>query len=166
MNSDDVAREVIQSACFQSESAWLERGGCKVARRPGLYKLLENERVRLIFPTDARRIEEGTAVGLVCLFDLAARTNVYAHAVFAGPSVNASLHSLFVPPNQSRPQPGIEGYKAIQQFEAWKRAAWVKFLNEELEVGPEQASKTWIANFWKALDRMYGGGNLLENVIR
>jgi hypothetical protein len=63
---------------------------------------------------------------------------------------------------QTLPQPGKAGEKAIAQFVAWKEAAWVKFLNDELELGTETASAVWIANFWKALDRMFGGGHLVE----
>ncbi|MCA9256765.1 MAG: ABC transporter permease subunit, partial [Phycisphaerales bacterium] len=39
--------------------------------------------------------------------------------------------------------------------------SWGKFLNEELSMGTAEASRIWLASFWKALDRMYGGGNLL-----
>ncbi len=78
------------------------------------------------------------------------------------PNVNASLGNLFVPAAQAKPQPGIEGNKAILKFVAWKQAAWSKFLNDELEMGQDKASRIWIENFWKALDRMYGGNSLLE----
>lgn len=86
----------------------------------------------------------------------------YTHAIFAGPGVHASLKSLFVPATQAKPQPGVDGNKAILKFVAWEEAAWSKFLNDELDMGTESASAIWIANFWKALDRMYGGGNLLD----
>ena len=29
-------------------------------------------------------------------------------------------------------------------------------------MGAERASTIWIENFWRALDRMYGSGNLLS----
>ncbi len=162
MTQEEIITAVRESACFRDESAYLAQQGFEVADRPRLFKRLENEKVRLIFPTRVERIEEGVAVALVCLFDEAAGRNVYAHAIFAGPTVNASLRNLFVPAKQSKPQPGIEGNKAILKFVAWKQAAWTKFLNDELEMGTDRASAIWIENFWKALDRMYGGGNLLE----
>ncbi len=46
---------------------------------------------------------------------------------------------------------------SIFEFVAWKQAAWSKFLNDELEMGQDKASEIWIENFWKALDRTYGG---------
>jgi hypothetical protein len=161
VNQDEIIQSVRNSACFKAEAGWLTRGGFEVAESPLLLKRLENDRVRIIFPIRVRIIEEGVAVGLVCLFDLVQCANVYAHAIFAGPTSNASLRSLFVPATQAKPQPGIEGNKAILKFVAWKEAAWFKFLNDELEAGTERASAVWLANFWKALDRMYGGGNLL-----
>ena len=157
-----ITADIRGSACFQTEAAWLTRGGFAVADHPRLLKQLENELVRVIFPTQVTQVEEGTAVGLICLYSLKDRTTIYAHAVFAGPTANASLRSIFNPPNQAKPQPGIEGNKAILKFVAWKAAAWSKFLNEELELGTADASKIWLGNFWKALDRMYGGGNLLS----
>lgn len=161
MDNEAIILAVVESACFRAERACLARGGFSVAERPRLYKRLEINKVRLIFPTTVTEIDFGVAVGLVCLFDLAERVNVYAHAVFAGPDVNASLKSLFVPAAQARPQPGVEGYKAISKFAAWKAAAWHKFLTDELELGTARASQIWIESFWTALDRMYGGGSLL-----
>jgi hypothetical protein len=38
----------------------------------------------------------------------------------------------------------------------------VKFLNDDLELGSEVAGTLWIASFWKALDRMFGGGYLMD----
>jgi len=163
MDRDAIINAVRTHACFMSEAAYVAQGGYEVADRPRLFKKLEHEKVRLFFPTRVDLIEEGVVVALVCLFDLADRRTLYAHAVAAGPTVNASLRNLFVPATQANPQPGIEGRKAIVKFVAWKQAAWSKFLNDELELGLAEASAAWLANFWRALDRMYGGGNLLES---
>lgn len=158
---DTVIAVVIKSPAFEVESACIARGGFAVIPRPRLFKRLENDLIRLIFPTRTSEVDEGTVVGLVCLFDRSRRETVYAHAIFAGPTANASLRSLFNPPTQAKPQPGVAGDKAILKFVAWKAAAWGKFLNEELELGTTHASERWLASFWKALDRMYGGGHLL-----
>lgn len=162
MDKESIIAEVVSSACFEAERACLARGGFVVTDRPRLFKLLENEKARLIFPTMVREVDFGVGVGLVCLYDLVERVNVYAHAIFAGPGVNTSLESLFVPATQAKPQPGPAGNKAIAKFVAWKAAAWNRFLTDELEMGTPRASAIWIENFWKALDRMYGGGNLLS----
>lgn len=158
---ESVITEIRKSVCFQTEAAWLARGGFPVAETPRLLKVLERNLVRVVFPTTVSEVDEGTAIGLICLYSLDDQATVYAHAVFAGPGANASLRSLFNPPNQAKPQPGIEGNKAILKFVAWKAASWGKFLNDELAMGTLDASRIWLDNFWKALDRMYGGGNLL-----
>jgi len=162
MEREAIIAAVNESACFQAECACLKRGGFEVTSQPRLFKFLENEKVRLIYPTKVREIDFGVGVALVCLYDLGERINIYAHGIFAGPGVNAALESLFVPATQAKPQPGPAGNKAIAKFVAWKRAAWSKFLTEELELGTPRASTVWIESFWKALDRMYGGGNLLD----
>lgn len=159
-----MIEKVCTSDSFRAERAALGRGGCCVADRPALVKQLDNRKVRLIFRTDARVIDYGVTVGLVCLFDQIDEANIYAHPVHAGPGVNTALSSLFVPETQAQPQPGVAGYKARQKFVAWKKAAWAKFLIDELEAGTEEASAIWLTNFWKALDRMYGGGNLVRDV--
>lgn len=163
MDREDIISIVCGSGCFQAEAAGLARGGFPIVERPGLYKPLENEKIRLIFPTLVREINEGVIVGLVCLFDLARKINTYAHPIFAGPDVNMALKSLFIPETQAKPQPGLAGNVAIQKFVAWKKAAWVQFLNDELDMGTEKASTIWIRNFWRALDRMYGGDALLDD---
>lgn len=161
-SQDQIISAVVRSECFQVEAGWLRRGGVTVSESPRLLKHLENQLVRLIFPTTTQTVEEGTAVALICLFDLQKSVTVYAHAAFAGPTANASLRSLYNPPTQAKPQPGVEGNKAILKFVAWKEAAWQKFLVDELELGNAGASRIWLDHFWKALDRMYGGGNLLS----
>lgn len=162
MDRSAIIAQVCQSPAFHVESACLARGGFQVAEMPALFKVLEGDKLRLIFPTRAREVDGGVVVGLVCLYDLAEQCTVYAHGMTAGAGVNAALESLFVPATQARPQPGVDGYKARQKFVAWKQAAWSRFLDEELEQGTRKASTTWIQNFWKALDRMYGGDNSLS----
>jgi hypothetical protein len=160
MKDDDIIRETVCSACFKVEAAYLQRGGIETAVRPRLLKHIDDRFVRLIFPTSAREVDDGTVVAMVCLWDRKEGLNVYAHGISAGPGVNAQLRSLYSPLNQVKPQPGVEGDKAATKFIAWKQAAWGKFLNSELEQGTAAASQRWIESFWKALDRMYGGGHL------
>jgi hypothetical protein len=133
-----------------------------VSPRPRLVKKIDERFVRMIFPTDVREIDDGTVVSMVCLWDAREKLNVYAHCITAGPGANAQLRAIYSPLNQVKPQPGTEGDKAIAKFVAWKQASWGKFLNEELELGTAAASARWLASFWKALDRMYGGGQLRE----
>jgi hypothetical protein len=140
---------------------YIARGAYEVADHPRLFKHLEHGLVRVVFPTTVTEVVEGTVVALVCLFDLRERYNIYAHTICAGPGVNVLLSAWFSQMPQALPQPGKDGEKAIARFVAWKEAAWVKFLNDELELGTEEASAVWVAHFWKALDRMFGGGHLV-----
>lgn len=157
----EIAKEIRDSENFKSEVRCIARGDYEVAREPRLFKNLENGLVRVVFPTTVREVAEGTVVALVCLYDRRRDENVYAHTICAGPGVNVLLRAFDSPMPRALPQPEPVGPKAIRQFVAWKEAAWVKFLNDELELGTAKASEIWIANFWKALDRMFGGGHLI-----
>ncbi len=76
MDREAIITRVGESECFKAEAASLARGGFQMCKRPGLFKELENRKVRLIYPTEVRKVEEGAAVGLVCLFDLETGSNV------------------------------------------------------------------------------------------
>ncbi len=147
---------------FKSEVRYVARGGYEVGARPRLFKNLENDLVRVVFPTTVAEVTEGTIVALACLYDRRQNTNVYAHTICAGGGVNILLRTFDNPMPQALPQPEPLGQKSIRQFVAWKEASWVKFLNDELELGTARASQIWIASFWKALDRMFGGGHLVN----
>jgi len=161
MTDNEIIQRTVSSECFRAEAAYLQRGGIETATQPDLLKHIDDRFVRLVFPTSSRELDDGAVVAMVCLWDKRENINVYAHCISAGPGVNAQLRSLYSPLNQVKPQPGMEGDRAVTKFIAWKQGAWGKFLNEELELGAAEASKRWLASFWKALDRMYGGGNLL-----
>ena len=158
MTDTDIVQQTVGSDAFRVETAYLRRGGIVVTEAPSIFKRIDDRFVRLIFPTNLQEVDDAAVVGLVCLWDLKENLNVYAHCISAGPGVNAQLRSLYSPLNQVKPQPGVAGDKAIAKFITWKQAAWSKFLNEELELGTPEASRRWLASFWKALDRMYGGG--------
>ena len=157
----EIVAAIRRSENFTSEVRYIARGDYQVADQPRLFKHLEHGLVRVVFPTTVSEVVEGTVVALVCLYDQREQYNVYAHTICAGPGVNVLLRASFSQMPQALPQPGREGEKAIAQFVAWKEASWVKFLNDELELGTEDASALWLANFWKALDRMFGGGHLV-----
>jgi hypothetical protein len=156
MTDKEVIQRTVTSECFRAETAYLRRGGIETSSEPRLFKRIDDRFVRLMFPTDSQALDDGTVVAIVCLWDERERVNVYAHSISAGPGVNAQLRSIYSSLNQVKPQPGVEGDKAVAKFMAWKQAAWGRFLNEELDLGTAAASRKWIENFWKALARMYG----------
>jgi 1,4-dihydroxy-6-naphthoate synthase len=157
-----VVNAIRNSESFKNELAYVARGGYEVAKEPRLYKVLEDGMVRVVFPTTVKEVIEGTVVAMTTLYDLKEERNIYAHTICAGPGVNVLLKTIHAPLGQPNPQPGVEGEKATLKFVAWKEASWVKFLNDELDLGTREASGIWIGNFWKALDRLFGGGHLLK----
>lgn len=162
VTDEEFIRRTCESEAYRIEAAYVRRGGIEVVDRVRLFKKIDERFTRLIFPTTAKEIDDGIVVGLICLWDRKIDGNVYAHCVSAGPGVNAQLRAVHSPLNQVKPQPGVAGDAAVVKFTAWKAAAWGKFLNEELDLGTAAASSRWLASFWKALDRMYGGGHLRE----
>lgn len=160
MTDEAIIEQTVASECFRVEAAYVRRGGIETLTQPRMLKHIDERFVRLVFPTDVQEVDDGTVVGMVCLWDAREGGNVYAHCISAGPGANAQLRALYSPLNQVKPQPGTKGDAAIAKFVAWKQAAWGKFLNEELELGTKAASQRWLDGFWRALDRMYGGGNL------
>ncbi len=157
-----IIRAIVESDGFNAERKYVERGGYTVSREPRLFKFLENDLVRVVFPTDCAEISEGAVVCITTLFDMTKGENIYGHIICAGPDVNTLLRAIDNPMPPAPPQAPPVGPREVRRFVAWKEAAWVKFLNDDLEHGNEIASAIWIANFWKALDRMFGGGVLVN----
>lgn len=162
MSQSEIIEAVKKSDCFRAEAAYALRGGYITEDNPRLFKFLEEDLVRVVFPTNASSLEDGTVIAVTCLYDLRERINIYGHTIIAGPGVNGLLRAIHAPLGQANCQPGRDGEKAVLHFVEWKKASWGKFLIDELEYGNEKASRLWIANFWKALDRMFGGGYLLN----
>ena len=155
-----IVREVLESECFRAEAEYAEAGGYRVSRRLRLYKELEDGLVRVVFPTEVAELEEGAVVAITCLYDRARGRNRYAHTICAGPGANPTLKAVHSPLGRATPQPGVAGDKAVLHFVEWKKASWGRFLNDELELGNKAASALWVRSFWKALDRLFGGGVL------
>lgn len=156
-----VVAAIRASGNFQSELRYIERGQYQLGD-VRLFKYLENDLVRVVFPTNVAEINEGDVIAITCLYDLANDYNIYAHTICAGPGVNVLFRATDNQMPQALPQPVPAGPAAVRKFVAWKEASWVKFLNDELELGTAEASALWIASFWKALDRLFGGGCLLN----
>lgn len=161
VDRDEVIRVVLESDGFRAETAYVERHPeYKVHREPRLYKVLHDGLVRVVFPVECGTIQLASIVAVTCLYDIEKKYNIYGHAICAGPGVNSLLKAIHAPLGNANSQPGIAGEKAVLHFVDWKRAAWDKFLTDELDLGAEEASRIWIRNFWKALDRLFGGGHL------
>lgn len=164
-----IVQACLDSECFKAEKHYAERSGHHtIEATPRLYKVLDRDRsrdehlVRVVFPAADQLIELGSVLAITCLYDLERQYNIYGHVICAGPGVNGLLKAVHAPMGSAHPLPGIEGERAIMHFVDWKRAEWDRFLIDELDRGRKAASATYIENFWKALDRMFGGGYLLN----
>lgn len=160
MTREDTVRAIKESDGFQTEVRYTERGGYQIGLEPRLYKELEEDLVRVVFPANPCFMEEGAVLAVTTLYDRAKGYNIYGHAIFAGPGVNPLLRNFLAPLGGAHPQAGNAGPKAIQQFVAVKQALWNRFVLEELELGNQAAGEHYVRGFWKALDRMFGGGHL------
>lgn len=158
----EIVAAIRASENFKSEARYISHGGYTVADQPRLFKHLENDLVRVVFPTNCTEVVDGAIVCITCLWDKKERYNIYAHTICAGPGVNTLFRAIYAPMPSALPQHGKDGEKAIMRFVAWKEAAWTKFLNDDLELGSEEASAVWLDNFWRALDRLFGGGHLVD----
>lgn len=160
---DRIIAAILDSGAFIAERKYVERGGYTVSREPRLFKVLHDDTlVRVVFPTDCAEITEGAVVCITTLFDMRAGENIYGHIICAGPGVNTLLRAKDNPMPPAPPQAPPLGEREVRRFVAWKEASWVQFLTEELDLGTEVASALWIARFWKALDRMFGYGHLVN----
>jgi hypothetical protein len=162
LTKEEVFQAVRDSASFQAEVAYAARGGYTTQDQPRLYKELDNDLVRVVFPTTDENLEEGSVIAITCIFDRKTGENVYGHTICAGPGVNALLRAIHSPLGKALPQPGEVGEKAVLHFVAFKQALWGRFLIEELELGNKAASANWLRGFWMGLDRMFGGGVLMN----
>ena len=166
---DRIVQACLDSECFKAEVHYAERSGHhKILRAPRLYKVLDYDTgrgehlVRVVYPAADQLIELGTVLAITCLYDLDREYNIYGHVICAGPGVNGLLKAIHAPMGSAHPRPGADGERAIMHFVDWKRAEWDRFLIDELARGRQAASDLYIENFWKALDRMFGGGYLLH----
>ena len=164
-----IIQACLDSNCFQAEVHYAERSGHHTIERAArLYKKLDRDEmrneqlVRVVFPAAPQLIELGSVMAITCLYDLERAYNIYGHVICAGPGVNGLLKAIHAPMGSAHPQPGVAGERAIMHFVDWKRAEWDRFLIDELDRGRQAASDRYILTVWKAMDRMFGGGHLLN----
>lgn len=162
-DKDTIIQAVLDSECFKAEVKYAERGGYQIEKSPCLFKFLEDNLVRVVFPARPAYMEEGTVIAITCLYDKVEGYNIYGHTICAGPGVNGLLRAVFAPLGGAHPQAGNAGPKAVLKFVDLKKALWGRFLIEDLEHGNEHAGANFVKGFWKGLDRMFGG-NVLMNV--
>ena len=158
-----IVQKTLDSPAYKAEKNYVEIGGhYTVVERVRLFKYLEDDLVRVVFPVDCGILEVGSILAVTCLYHLKEDYNIYGHTICAGPGVNTLLRAIHAPLGSAHPQPGEKGQKEILHFAEFKRALWDRYLLENLDIGLETASENYVRGFWKSLDRMFGG-NVLHN---
>lgn len=158
-----IVQATLDSPSYQGEKYYVQQ--CeeyKVVERVRLFKYLEDDLVRVVFPVDCGPLELGSVIAVTCLYDLNANYNIYGHIICAGSGANTLLRAIHAPLGSAHPQPGEKGQKEIMHFVEFKRALWDRYLLENLDLGAKVASEHYVRDFWKSLDRMFGG-NVLHN---
>ena len=155
-----MVADVIDSPEWKIEAAYAERGAFEVFGWPRLIAELEDEHVQMIFPTDAGILQAGSLVALAVVFHRPSRRIRHAHCLCAGPEPEIVLmcgeRALGLPgPRSSETGDGARG-----AYAAWRREAWTEFWLDELHHGLEGASTRWLADFWRALEQLFGGNQL------
>jgi hypothetical protein len=156
-----IVQATLDSPAYQAEKNYVEQcEGYTVIERVRLFKHLEENLVRVVFPVECGPLELGSVIAVTCLYDLDKDYNIYGHTICAGPGANTLLRAIHAPLGNAHPQPGEEGQKAIMRFVDFKRALWDRLLLESLDLGEQQATEHFVRDFWKSLDRMFGANTL------
>ncbi|HMM74713.1 MAG TPA: hemerythrin domain-containing protein [Gammaproteobacteria bacterium] len=135
----------------------LERVGRRIAHDPMLWKALPGGYLRLFFSVTGQvdRIESGTVVAIVLLYDVASERTLYAHPVYASPEANPLLKHVGGPMAQPRAQVGENGVSATRRLLYHKMAIWDAHVRERRRLGPDAASQRWRARYGWSLVRLY-----------
>ena len=162
INSTEEQERIIQatldSPAYRAEKNYVELSGhYTVIERVRLFKVLEEDLVRVVFPVDCGPLEVGSVLAVTCLYDLKKDYNIYGHTICAGPGVNTLLKAIHAPLGSAHPQPGEIGQKEILRFAEYKRALWDRYQLENMDISPQDASDRFVRDFWKSMDRMFGG---------
>jgi len=147
----------LASPAVAMQRAMLDRVGLRVGSHPILWKNLPSRHLRLFFPVsgDGARLEPGSVVALVLLYDLAREETLYAHPVHAGPEANPLLKHLGGPMAHPRAQEGENGDLATRRLLQHKAALWEAFEEEQERLGAEEAGRRWRDHYGWALVRLY-----------
>lgn len=156
------AQNVVRHEAWRVEAAYALRGGFRVADRPRLICELDGNLDQMFFATDARLIDTGSLLALAITYDAQRDKVMAAHCLSAGP--DAEIQFLRGAASLGLPLPRGSGgsERARLRYAAWRREAWLTFWMDELEHGIEVASATWLTEFWQALERLFGNGQVVS----
>lgn len=147
----------LASQAVATQRATLERVGLRIDSEPILWKYLPGPHLRLFFPVsgEGQRIELGSVVAIVLLYDVAKEHTLYAHPVHAGPGANPLLKHIGGPMAQPKAQAGANGDRATLRLLEHKMALWACLERERKTLGDEEADRRWRERYKWALVRLY-----------
>lgn len=153
-----LVAQITADEAWQTEVAYVQRGGWGVAPTPRLISRTDNGYWLLSFPTNARLLEPGTLVALTACWHEPVREVRHAFPLVAGPECEPQLRYGAALGLQGLPEEA-----AVRRFTAWRGEAWSRFWMDELEEGLAIASDRWRRGLWHALESLFGA-NLLQTV--
>jgi radical SAM/Cys-rich protein len=154
----EVARTtalVLDSRPMQAMRTSLARTGLRIEAEPIVYKDLDHDLVRLMFPVTGGLVDDGVVVSVVCLFDRPRNRTLYAHPMHAGPGVNPLVRHLDGPMASPKSQVGADGDRASQRIIEHKEALWDRFVRERVTIGQAEAGRRWREGYYWSLKRLY-----------
>lgn len=148
---------IVSSDIWQLEVAYANRGGFTVLEDPRLVKKLDSSTLLAIFPTTVESIEGGTIVGVAVCIDCDSETIRCAFVLHAGPEPEPQF--LFGDRALGLPPLATGACRAAKEdaYVAGRRAAWVQFRLDELELGIHEASGNWLDGCWSAVEQLLHG---------
>ena len=152
--------QTVESDAWRVEAAYAKRGGFTLSERPRLVQELDERFLEIIFPTNAILLQGGVLVAAAFTYDRETHQVVLSHCLCAGPESEIQFREGRVAFRLPLPRPGAEGERALTTYCAWRKAAWSRFWLEELERGIAVASASWLDEFWRSLEGLFGGNEV------
>ncbi len=157
-----IVADILSGDAWCVESAYVQRGGFAIIDVPNLVKELDSEFVEVVFPTNALLLQAGVLVAVAFVYHRPSQSVVFSHCLCAGPEVEIQFLKGDVAFGLPRPQLGTAGEVAMSTYRSWRHGAWSRFWMNDLDSGIAVASKMWLAEFWSALEELFGGNEIPE----
>ncbi len=155
-----IVADIVSSDAWSVESAYASRGGCAAVECPRLVRELDDDFIQVIFPTSVSLVQAGSLVAVSFTYHVPSRSIALSHCLCAGAESEIQFLKGDIAFGLPRPQSGKAGEDARTTYRSWRRSAWSRFWLNELESGLATASKTWIKEFWAALETLFGGNDM------
>jgi len=151
---EPVAVAICASEAWQIEARYAQRGGFTLGEAPTLVAPLEDDHVLAVFGSDAEWLDGGSIVGAAAWLHRPSGEVRHVHCLVAGPEAER----VFLDGDRALglPRPGATRPEARTAYVRWRREAWARFWQDELELGLHAASRRWLRDHQTALATLAG----------